>query len=278
MIKGLKYKQKILLNIIYLSKGRIEKLKLFKLAFMLHNRIKEFYDFLPYHYGPYSFEMNKDIISLQRKGLITEEKNELILMKENSNDIIREEILNEIEDEIEEYFGLDTKKLIEYIYRQFPFYSSFSKLESMRHIETQDIYEPRIYTIGYEGMSIDLFIKVLLSNKIKKLIDIRNKPYSFKYGFSIHWLQKYLPEWGIEYENFKNLGVEKEFRSNFKEVYLDKIKSQRDFLTNKIVPQIMDKKVVFLCFERDQMQCHRHLLAQELQTLTNYEIKDITPL
>ena len=41
-----------------------------------------------------------------------------------------------------------------------------------------------LFTIGYEGISIDTYINKLLQNYIKTLVDVRKNAYSNKFGFS----------------------------------------------------------------------------------------------
>ncbi len=41
-----------------------------------------------------------------------------------------------------------------------------------------------LFTIGYEGISIDSYIFKLLENNISHVIDVRKNPASMKYGFS----------------------------------------------------------------------------------------------
>ena len=62
-------KKKVLLLISKLRS--VERLKLFKMAFLISQELEDFYSFVPYKYGPYSFEMDKDIRKLikDRKGI-----------------------------------------------------------------------------------------------------------------------------------------------------------------------------------------------------------------
>lgn len=51
---------------------------------------------------------------------------------------------------------------------------------------------PAVFSIGYEGLTIDSFLNKLIANNITVVVDIRNNPQSMKYGFSKN-IQKQTP-------------------------------------------------------------------------------------
>ena len=71
-----------------------------------------------------------------------------------------------------------------------------------------------VFTIGYEGKSIDQFIHELSENKIHVLIDVRRNAFSRKKGFSKSRLTDHLKEAGIEYVHIPELGIESKRRKN----------------------------------------------------------------
>ncbi len=62
-----------------------------------------------------------------------------------------------------------------------------------------------IYTIGYQGVNIDEFVKCLKNNGIEILADVRQRPYSRKAGFSKQALSSRLSEVGIAYASISKL-------------------------------------------------------------------------
>ncbi|MDR3233557.1 MAG: DUF488 domain-containing protein [Planctomycetaceae bacterium] len=59
--------------------------------------------------------------------------------------------------------------------------------------------ETTVYTIGYEGVTIEMFLRRLTAAGIKQLIDVRRNPLSCKPGFSKKVLAMYLNEIEVEY-------------------------------------------------------------------------------
>src|SRR3569833_4579530 len=71
----------------------------------------------------------------------------------------------------------------------------------------------RIFTIGYEGATMDEFIGALQRAGVKRIIDVRALPLSRRPGFSKTPLKGALDEAGIEYLHLKALGTPAEGRS-----------------------------------------------------------------
>ncbi|MEN6328638.1 MAG: DUF488 domain-containing protein, partial [Syntrophomonas sp.] len=59
----------------------------------------------------------------------------------------------------------------------------------------------KIYTIGYEGKTVDEFLRVLEKAKISIVIDVRENPNSRKKGFSKKILSETLNNNGIQYRH-----------------------------------------------------------------------------
>lgn len=136
--------------------------------------------------------------------------------------------------------------------------------------------EISIYTIGYQGLTIDEFKSILIEKGIESIIDIRNVPLSHKYGFSKFWLIKHIPEFGIEYKSIPELGIPKNYRENLMgnnlwEKYKKIIISKEGYIDN--VAQILQEKpTVLMCFEAIPEQCHRFVLSEILSKKTNLKV------
>lgn len=146
-----------------------------------------------------------------------------------------------------------------------------------------------LFTIGYEGISIDGYINKLLQNHIKTLVDVRKNAYSNKFGFSKKEFQYCLEKCGIKYIHIPELGIESEKRQELKTAksssssgydlfgngvsnieyklfddYKQNLPSKQKH-TKKLL-QILesDKLIAITCFEADYKCCHRHVLAESL--------------
>ncbi len=64
-----------------------------------------------------------------------------------------------------------------------------------------------IFTIGYEGRTVEAFAKAIVSAKIELVIDSRRRAGSRKRGFSKTPLSVMLKAHGIEYEHHRELGT-----------------------------------------------------------------------
>src|SRR3712207_4594344 len=88
---------------------------------------------------------------------------------------------------------------------------------------------PRLFTIGYEGATIDAFLDTLEEAGVKTLVDVRAVPLSRKPGFSKRALAAALAERGIGYRHLQRLGTPAEGRNaarkgdvaTMRRVYLD---------------------------------------------------------
>jgi uncharacterized protein (DUF488 family) len=137
-----------------------------------------------------------------------------------------------------------------------------------------------LYSIGYEGMEIDKFLNKLRKNGVKTIIDVREKPISRKKGFAKSALSSELDSMGISYMHIRELGspdeARKELHSNnnwlvFAEKYLKHLAGQNDILV-ELSTMIKKGSFCLMCFERNFQQCHRGLLAKELQKLSKIEV------
>jgi uncharacterized protein (DUF488 family) len=134
-----------------------------------------------------------------------------------------------------------------------------------------------IFTIGYEGASMESFIAALQRERIDAVADVRNSPYSRKKGFSKDDLRDALAENDIEYIGCPLLGVPKEMRDIVKVTgnYNSFFKMYRKLLEYRS-PQINEllgliksgKRIALLCFEHDAARCHRMVLADQLVELS----------
>ena len=133
-----------------------------------------------------------------------------------------------------------------------------------------------IYTIGYQNFKIDEFVGLLSDKGIKVVLDVRNKPFSYKYGFSKYWLEKYLPESNIQYINIPDLGIPAKFRNELTgnrlwKKYKEILNYNLNFV-EEAIQIIQNNPTALMCFEADPDSCHRSILSQIIHDKTNLKI------
>ncbi|MDE4176455.1 DUF488 domain-containing protein [Phaeobacter sp. PT47_59] len=127
-----------------------------------------------------------------------------------------------------------------------------------------------LFTIGYEGSTVDDLIATLLALKIEVLADVRELPLSRKKGLSKNKLAERLAEVGISYCHFRELGDPKEGRdaaksgnyAEFERVFLNHISTETaQTALQKLLKVAGQRKTCMMCFERCATHCHRSYIA-----------------
>lgn len=143
-----------------------------------------------------------------------------------------------------------------------------------------------LYTIGYEGLSVEDFISLLSDYSIKKLVDIREVPQSRKPGFSKKQLALHLHDVGIAYSHDSLLGCPSPIRHQYKrdndwvkysDKFLDYIGDQKEAFS-RLADLVTQDITCIMCFEQNYLRCHRYYVSMVLKQdyLTNLEIFNIT--
>jgi uncharacterized protein (DUF488 family) len=133
-------------------------------------------------------------------------------------------------------------------------------------------------TIGYERASLADFIATLQFAKVQTLVDIRERAQSRRPGFSKNALQTALADVGIAYLHLPQLGDPKEGRdaaragdrSKFMQIFQSVMESAgaQDALDD-LETLASQTKICLMCFERDQKDCHRKIVADDLEKRLN---------
>ena len=127
----------------------------------------------------------------------------------------------------------------------------------------------RIFTIGYEGTTMDEFLAALKAAGVERLIDVRALPLSRRPGFSKSPLRAALEEAGIEYVHLKALGTPAEGRSaaragrhaDLERIYAGQLELPEAIVQGaQMIELAKEKPSALLCFEREPAHCHRTLL------------------
>ena len=227
----------------------------------------KFYGFVPYKFGPYSFELFHDLEMLEREEIIESDDTNIKFI--NGDVELQKDTLNVVNYFFDETKSMDDNDMVEFTYEKYPEYTIFSEIKKKQNYRRD---ETGIITIGYEGLSIDEFMMKLIDKKIQVLVDVRNNPWSMKYGFTGKSLNILCGKMGFEYLGLPEVGIPSELRKalNTKEDYYTLFKQYRHFIVHKeecldkILAMGKEKKIALMCFEKDPAMCHRTILAEEL--------------
>jgi len=142
----------------------------------------------------------------------------------------------------------------------------------------------KIFTIGYEGATMDAFLATLREAGVEQVIDVRALPLSRRPGFSKNILAATLKDSGIGYIHLKALGTPKPGRDAAKkgdwrtmervyagQLHLPEAQAQAAQLRDLAA----EKPSALLCFEHDPKHCHRTMLLREEGA--GFEVVDLLP-
>jgi uncharacterized protein YwgA len=292
------YRRKILLALLQLFDDRLEKIKLQKLLFLFTQRqTKGEYDFIPYKFGCYSFSANADLTTMTQKGILSETDN-LFMLNDKTDYLqtLKDEDKKWLQEVKALYGKMNNNALMKYTYIHYPYWAinstiatnilSVSELEKVS--ESRPVSDKTIlFTIGYEGISLEEYLNRLVKNNVKLLADVRNNPLSMKYGFSKSQLSRYCETLGIQYVHFREVGIQSEQRQklntqadydNLFAVYRTTILKKTQATQNTIFDLLKrHQRIALACFEANIDQCHRKHLAEAIVRLPGfcYELKHI---
>lgn len=292
------YRRKVILALLQIFEGQIEKISLQKLLFLFTQRQeKANYDFIPYKYGCYSYSASADLTVMVRKGMLSETtshfKSNATTNYFNTLKANDKKLMLYVKDQ---YGEMNAYALMKHTYLNFPYWAinSVKAQEILSTEQIKKIYDSRpkndktiLFTIGYEGISLEEYLNRLIKNDIKILVDVRNNPLSMKYGFSKSQLHRYCNSLGIDYVHFPEVGIQSEQRqelntqSDYNKLFaiycesnLKKTTSSQEKILNLLKKH---KRIALTCFEADVCQCHRKYLAEAIEDLPEfrYEVKHI---
>jgi len=141
---------------------------------------------------------------------------------------------------------------------------------------TEDDRAVRIWTVGHSTRSLDELIDLLEENKIEAVVDVRSYPGSRKFPhFNAEALTLSLPDSGVEYIPFKQLGGRRKVRPNSPHTVWrnDAFRGYADYMdTADFMKGIDDllklaagKRVAIMCSEAVWWRCHRSMISDYLK-------------
>lgn len=272
-------RQRIILELLRVAARPVSKLELMKWAFVLANesRIADgaaFYEFLPYHYGPYSFCLQRDLGTLVSSGLVTESDKSWAWNTSGEAPNPPKQFASKVRNVVDRFRQWSSNEVIDYVYRSYPAYTVNSKRE---RLALRKVASPAIFTSGYEGLQIDGFLDRLVQAGIGRLIDVRNNPVARRYGFHKSTLQRLCGNLDIDYIHVPELGIASAERQELNSVsdylklfdrYEQQTLPQHASSLKRVAELMQERSSVLVCMEADACRCHRSRLANTVSRMT----------
>jgi hypothetical protein len=237
-----------------------------------------FYEFIPYKFGAYSFQLTEDVDILRINGYLAASNNRIHAIGDYPK---------------ESSFQITTERgnsLVKRVYREYPYYTINSEItgrlfnvEEAEHIKNEKQKytqtDQGLFTIGYEGLSLEAFINKLIQNNIMLLCDVRKNPFSRKFGFSKSKLKRIMETISIKYVHIPDLGIDTDKRSTLVSIEdyqnlfrcyektLNNLKHHLEWLYSQLCS---NGRIALMCYEKDAVMCHRRIISNYIAN--RYEI------
>lgn len=286
------YRRKIILALLQKFNGELLSTPLQKYLFLLTRLQKEkAFDFIPYKYGCYSLQANQDLMVLEKMGYIIREQNKnaiswKLISKDNFIGAIKKEDLSCLNNIFRTFSEYRTNDLIKHTYLNYPFWAINSTIlnDLLNTEERSKVLQQKkqsnentLFTIGYEGVSLEMYINKLILNDVKVLCDVRKNSYSQKWGFSKATLQDACEKVGIKFIHIPQLGIESNERqelngiADYKKLFANfeatTLVDNNKYLLELAEIVTSNNRVALTCFEKNVQMCHRGVVASQLMIL-----------
>lgn len=281
----LPHRRRLLLALLQVFGGRLPN-RDFQKYLMLHEiefANAAFYDFVPYKFGGFSFQSYADRRSLVAAGLLAD-RDAWELAKDYN--FVRE-LEPALQDSVmavkRKYGKLKGRELVRDVYIRYPYYAirseiaadllNKSELQAVEKAKPNDMSEC-LFSIGYEGISLDTYLNRLLRKNVRVLCDVRRNPLSRKYGFAKSTLKEaiervgllyvHVPELGISSDKRQSLVTQKDYDRLFAQYESTTLKKETDAIAAVRMLLAEHRRVALTCFEADVCMCHRGKVVEVL--------------
>ncbi|MGO9406894.1 MAG: DUF488 family protein [Acidimicrobiales bacterium] len=127
-----------------------------------------------------------------------------------------------------------------------------------------------IYSVGYEGLTLEQFLQRLAEHDVTTLVDVRMTAASRRPGFSKQKPQKALTAAGISYVHERDLDNPRDNRENFRtgdrELGRARMRARLKDGSGEALRRLVDlsrtERVAVLCVERLAASCHRQVVTE----------------
>jgi len=252
-----------------------------------------FYDFVPYKYGPFSFTLYHELGSLETSGHVSLDSASISLSSELRGEVrvntasLPSSLKSAVVSVVERYGSMDRDALLRDVYSKYPWFAVNSELDGVLAGAGMELPQAplAVYTVGYEGKSVDVFFDGLLREGIACIADVRKTPVSRKYGFARSRLEETAGRLGMEYRHFPCLGVPREYRKDLGscesyqrlwDVYDRVVLVEQSEAVDQLSERVKVTPTAIMCMEADPMCCHRSRLAAEVGRRTKMEVVSLS--
>lgn len=284
-------RQQIVLSLVSRAGGSVTRLQLMKWAFLFTNEYQsckqtDFYQFVPYLFGPFSFTLYNDLDKLMRDGL-------LLVNAENDIELAGTDrslqwpsdpgAVRDLDRMWMTYGSWPTSQLLDVVYTRYPWFTLNSKLRNKR-VAALPLADPAVYSIGFGGHQVDGFLNLLLLSGVAVLIDVRSNPVSRRYGFHKNTLQSICHRVGIAYYHVPEVGVPSDWRTDLRDLsdyaclfsrYEAEILTEQMDAVERICSLMRSAPAALACQEADPLFCHRTRLAAHVSRILGLPIRDL---
>ncbi len=141
-----------------------------------------------------------------------------------------------------------------------------------------------LFTIGYEGKTVDELLAALRHARVTLLIDVRAVAASRRPGFSKTALSGALADAGIAYLHLRPLGTPKAGReaarkgriAEMRAIFEQQLETpEAEVAMARALEEATQRPTALLCFEADARGCHRSIVAERLLERGAFEAVDL---
>ena len=280
------YRRKLLLSLLEALNRPVGRTDLQKLLFLVcAEQESPSYEFVPYRFGCFSFQSMADKSAMTKYRLLADVDHWALAQKKSHASELTANDQLVVMNVVDQFGKMSTDQLLRHVYLTYPYYAIHSELLSQtltgaqrKRVEAAKPlgHSARLFTIGYEGKTLENYINCLLREKVGLLCDVRRNPVSMKFGFNKRQLESALRGVGIAYAHLPELGIasnkrralvgERNYQALFLEYERTTLKQNPDAL-DQIISMIGNHgRVALACFEADPTCCHRGRVAHALES------------
>lgn len=251
------------------------------LALVAEREEKPSYFFIPTAAGPYSIDVQHDLHSFEKGGELVIEDGSVRLQRDRVNPLsyaLDGSTLALLLDSLSDFGSKGERALMDLAIGQKPFYGIYTTRSdsAIEHVREAIASAKRgVYTLGYEGLSIDQFIICLIVNDIRTTVDVREYAFSRRAEFSKANLVEALAQANITYIGMPEVGIPTKARKEILEhkskeellaYYEDEIVATTGASAARLAELASVANTALICHEEDPQTCHRsHFAAFALQ-------------
>jgi uncharacterized protein (DUF488 family) len=143
-----------------------------------------------------------------------------------------------------------------------------------------------VATVGYQGATVDSFLRTLRDAGVELLVDVRAVASSRRPGFAKSALAANLAGAGIDYLHLRDLGTPAPGRAaaragrhaEMRRIYRAHLRTEAARAAlDGLADIVRSRRTCLLCFEADATQCHRALVADALGARVALRVTHLAP-